>query len=100
MSGDLQKGMKAIVECILNKPAYFAQQLYKSMKGLGTKDDTLLRVVVSRCEVDMVQIKEEFYRAYKQSLSQFIADDTSGDYRKILLSLLAESTVNGSKSQK
>ena len=43
------------------------------MKGLGTDDDTLCRVVVSRCEVDMVQIKEEFQRQYKQTLGMFIA---------------------------
>ena len=43
------------------------------MKGLGTDDDTLCRVVVSRCEVDMVQIKEEFQRQYKQTLGMFVA---------------------------
>ena len=43
------------------------------MKGLGTDDDTLCRVMVSRCEVDMVQIKEEFQRKYKQTLAMFIS---------------------------
>ena len=43
------------------------------MKGLGTDDDTLCQVVVSRCEVDMVQIKEGFQRQYKQTLGMFIA---------------------------
>lgn len=43
------------------------------MKGLGTDDDRLCRVIVSRCEVDMVQIKEEFQKQYKQTLAMFIA---------------------------
>lgn len=43
------------------------------MKGLGTDDNTLVRIVASRCEVDMVQIKQEFQRNYKQSLASFIA---------------------------
>ena len=41
-------------------------------QGLGTDDKTLIRVVVSRCEVDMVQIKDEFGSAYGHTLEQFI----------------------------
>ena len=61
------------VRCIKDKPSVFAKVLHKSMKGLGTDDESLLRVVISRCEVDMVQIKEAFERDYKQTLGQFIA---------------------------
>ncbi len=51
MSGDLKKGMKTIVMCVRNRSDYFAEQLYKSMKGAGTDDDTLIRIIVARCEV-------------------------------------------------
>ncbi|XP_041485259.1 annexin-B12-like isoform X2 [Lytechinus variegatus] len=88
MSGDLEKGMLTIVQCVRNTPAYFAEKLYKSMKGLGTDDDTLMRVIISRVEIDMVEIKQEFQKAYNQSLGRFIKGDTSGDYRKILLALI------------
>ncbi|XP_033643977.1 annexin A7-like isoform X1 [Asterias rubens] len=88
MSGDLEKGMLTIVACVRSSPKYFAEKLHKSMKGLGTDDDTLVRVVVSRCEIDMVEIKQEFYKEYKQTLGKFIAGDTSGDYKRILLELV------------
>ncbi|BFZ22448.1 hypothetical protein BsWGS_25488 [Bradybaena similaris] len=90
MSGDLKKGLLAIVRVIRGKAAYFASELHTAMKGLGTNDDTLIRIIISRCEVDMVQIKEEFQKAFKQSLAMFITDDTSGDYRKLLLTLIGE----------
>uniref|UniRef100_A0ABM5EP80 Annexin n=1 Tax=Pogona vitticeps TaxID=103695 RepID=A0ABM5EP80_9SAUR len=87
MSGDLEDALLSIVKCMRNKTAYFAERLYKSMKGLGTDDDTLIRVMVSRCEIDMIDIKAEFKRMYGKSLYSFIKGDTSGDYRKVLLHL-------------
>ena len=41
-------------------------------QGLGTDDDTLIRVVVTHCEVDMVQIKQEFQRLYGKTLESYI----------------------------
>lgn len=60
MSGDLRKAMLTLTRFVKNKEAEFARALLKSMKGLGTDDDTLIRIVVSRCEVDMEEIKKEF----------------------------------------
>ena len=40
-----------LVRCVHSRPMYFAEKLYKSMKGAGTDDTTLIRIVVSRCEV-------------------------------------------------
>ncbi|WP_395239422.1 annexin, partial [Salmonella sp. s54412] len=35
MSGDLKNGFKCIVQCSRNAPVYFAERLWKSMKGAG-----------------------------------------------------------------
>ncbi|XP_074063847.1 annexin A4 isoform X1 [Macrotis lagotis] len=86
-SGSFGDALLAIVKCMRNKSAYFAERLYKSMKGLGTDDDTLIRIMVSRSEIDMLDIREQFKRLYGKSLYSFIKDDTSGDYRKVLLIL-------------
>ncbi|XP_062599097.1 annexin A6-like [Saccostrea cucullata] len=100
MSGDLLKGMLAVVRCIRGKASHFATELYKSMKGLGTDDDRLCRVIVSRCEVDMVQIKEEFQKQYKQTLAMFLADDISGDYKNLCFALIGESVPKPAKKEK
>ena len=60
------------VRCLRNKAEQFAKRLYDCMQGLGTDDDTLVRVVVSRCEVDMVQIKQLFQKNYTQDLGAYI----------------------------
>uniref|UniRef100_A0A8C9VBC9 Annexin n=1 Tax=Scleropages formosus TaxID=113540 RepID=A0A8C9VBC9_SCLFO len=87
MSGNLEDIFLAIVQCIKNKPAFFAEQLYKSMKGMGTTDSILIRIMVSRAEIDMIDIKMEFAKKYGKTLHSFIKGDTSGDYRAILLEL-------------
>ncbi|XP_034093840.1 annexin A11a isoform X2 [Gymnodraco acuticeps] len=85
MSGDLESGMLAVVKCIKHTPAYFAERLYKAMKGAGTKDTTLIRIMVTRSEVDMLDIRQEYVKNYGKSLYTHISGDTSGDYKKLLL---------------
>lgn len=41
------------VQCALNRQAFFAERLYYSMKGAGTDDSTLVRIVVTRSEVSL-----------------------------------------------
>lgn len=86
-SGSLRDLLLAVVKCARSVPAYFAETLYYAMKGAGTDDDTLVRVMVSRCEVDMLDIRTEFRRMFACSLFSMIKGDTGGDYRKALLLL-------------
>ena len=48
---------------------------YLHLQGLGTDDRTLVRVIVTRCEVDMVQIKHKFQSKYHKTLGSFIKVD-------------------------
>ncbi|KAI8794323.1 annexin-B12 [Biomphalaria glabrata] len=72
MSGDLSTGMLTIVRMIRSKHGYFADRLYYSMKGMGTDDRTLIRIIVTRCEVDMKQIRDEFQKRYGKGLDAFV----------------------------
>ncbi|KAM9770487.1 annexin A5b [Menidia menidia] len=86
-SGNLKAILLAVVKCARSVPAYFAETLYYAMKGAGTDDDTLVRVMVTRSEVDMLDIRTEFRRLFACSLHSMIKGDTGGDYRKALLML-------------
>ena len=90
MSGNFGKSLKTLVAVIEDRCTYFAEKLYKSMKGLGTKDSDLVRIVTSRCELDMVEIKEAYQAKYNDSLENMIRGDTSGDYRATLLALISD----------
>ncbi|XP_066601732.1 annexin B9-like [Prorops nasuta] len=88
-SGDIKKGLLAIVKCVKNRPGFFAEQLHKSMKGLGTDDSRLIRLVVTRSEVDMGEIKQEFSKLFGESLEDCISGDCSGHYKKCLIALVS-----------
>ncbi|KTF87429.1 hypothetical protein cypCar_00019901 [Cyprinus carpio] len=75
------------VKCARGVPGYFAESLYNAMKGSGTDDQKLIRIMVSRSEVDMMDIRAEFRKRFATSLHKTIQGDTSGDYRKALLLL-------------
>lgn len=84
-SGHLEKLLLGVVKCARSIPRYFAETLYQAMKGAGTDDDTLIRVMVSRSEIDMLDIRKEYRIHFGKSLLNAIKSDTSGDYRNTLL---------------
>ncbi|KAM7535222.1 hypothetical protein Aperf_G00000099864 [Anoplocephala perfoliata] len=79
--------LASMIEHAVDRPKFYAEALYYSMKGAGTHDFLLMRLIILRSEIDLMDIKETFDRDHK-SLAQWITNDTSGDYRKLLLTLL------------
>lgn len=90
LSGDYLDALLAIVECVQSPAVFFARKLHKAMSGAGTDDKTLIRIIVSRSEIDLKTIKEEFEKTYDKTLKSCIENDISGDYKKAILSLITE----------
>jgi hypothetical protein len=67
-----------------NDPLADAHTLYKSMKGLGTDDSTLINVMTHRSKQQLEQIALIYAKEHKNSLEKDIKGDTSGNYCKLL----------------
>uniref|UniRef100_A0A8C5FLF7 Annexin n=1 Tax=Gadus morhua TaxID=8049 RepID=A0A8C5FLF7_GADMO len=76
LSGDFERVMLAV-----------AHPCFVSLQGLGTADNTLIRIMIARSEIDMLDIRECFRLRYEKSLYNMIKEDTSGDYKRTLLQL-------------
>jgi len=64
-----------------------AQKLYKSMKGLGTDDSTLVHIMTHRSKQQLEQIQQIYSSEYKHTLEHDIRGDTSGNYCTLLCDL-------------
>lgn len=87
LSGHFEDLLLAIVRCARNTPAFLAERLYRALKGAGTDEFTLNRIMVSRSEIDLLDIRAEFKKLSGYSLYSAIKSDTSGDYEITLLKI-------------
>ena len=65
----------------------FAEKIYYAIKGVGTDEDVLSRVLVSRSELDMPLMREIYQFKYNITMKEDIIGDTSGSYQKICVHL-------------
>ena len=86
--GDSKKTLRTIVYATLSPSEYFATRVNDAVKGLGTKDHLLIRVLVSRSEIDMPQIKQYCKQLYGKDMVADIKGDISGEYQNLMVQLV------------
>jgi len=75
---------KALIALVTPLPEWYADRLYKTMKGVGTEDLALVRIVATQKNRLLRPIAATFLHKYRSTLRTWIRDDTSGQYCKIL----------------
>ena len=66
---------------------WFATRVRDALEGAGTKDKQLIRIIISRCEIDLKEIRQSYFKLYQRDMVNDIRNDTKGDYKKILTAL-------------
>ncbi|VDM17495.1 unnamed protein product [Hydatigera taeniaeformis] len=87
-SGDLEDFLVTRVRYAIDRAALFAELLHFAMRGAGTKDCTLQRVLALRADTDLKSIKEKYEEIYGETLEEAIKGDTSGDYEELCLKII------------
>ncbi|XP_078351007.1 uncharacterized protein LOC144635783 isoform X2 [Oculina patagonica] len=86
LNGDLRNALKAIVRCAQDPPLYFTEVLEKALDKSNSK--TVTRVLVTRSETDLAEIKTQYEKKTGQPLKEVVVKKMKGDLEKILLQLL------------
>ena len=85
--GKNRRLMKGILFAVITPAQWFAKKAYKAMKGPGTDTKTLFRVLISRAEIDMDDIRDYYFRDRNTDLRNDIDGDCSGAYGQLLMNL-------------
>ncbi|KAJ0243376.1 Annexin D8 [Hirschfeldia incana] len=85
--------LRAAIRCIKNPNRYYAKVLRNAINTVGTDEDALTRVIVTRAEKDLKKITELYHKRNNESLDQAIAKETSRDYKAFLLALLGHGGI-------
>ncbi|AET02251.1 putative annexin [Medicago truncatula] len=82
---------KETVQCLCTPQVYFSKVLDAALKNDVNKNikKSLTRVIVTRADIDMKEIKAEYNNLYGVSLPQKIEETAKGNYKDFLLTLIA-----------
>jgi len=92
IGGEFQQALIIILEVAKDKTEYYADLIFNAMQGAGTDDKTLIRLVLSRSELDLGDIKEKYLEKHGKTLDHSIERETSGPYKDALLLLVRGSS--------
>lgn len=85
--GDMKKLLVTVLHSLLNPADFFATKIREATKEMGTNDSQLIRILVSRDEVDLKDIKHYYKERYGNTLYEVIKDECGGDYKNLLLGI-------------
>lgn len=89
LDSKLSGKLKDFIKGLLMTPEDFdANEIYKSMKGLGTDELKLSEIIATRPSRHLLSVKERYPILFNETLDQDIKGDTSKCYQKILIAII------------
>jgi annexin A7/11 len=74
LHGDFEELILALME---NPVKYDADQLYKAMARIGTRENVLIEIMTSRSNVQIFQLKQAYAQVYGRDLERDLVSETS-----------------------
>lgn len=89
LKGALSGSLETVILGLMKSTTqYDASVIRGSIKGLGTDEETLIEVLCSRSNTELVEIKKVYKELFKVDLEKDVKGDTSGNFAKLLLALV------------
>jgi hypothetical protein len=78
---------KALANLATPAHVLFSDKILNAMKGVGTEDDKLIRLLCSQRGRHLKAAGKHFLEVNRKSISAWVGEETSGDYKTILLKM-------------
>ncbi|KAL3124840.1 hypothetical protein niasHT_010380 [Heterodera trifolii] len=78
-----------ILSLLYESAIYDATSLYNAMMGIGTDEEILTEILISRTNAQIRAIRKAYVELYHEELKKHIDGDTSGAYNVLLTKLIA-----------
>jgi len=75
---------------ITSNPAADADALHHAMKGAGTDEDAIIRILAHRNPAEIEAIKLQYANKHGKDLAAAIKSETSGNFERVLIGLLRD----------
>ena len=75
----LKKSSKCNFYVLVSLSEYFTIRVKDAIKGFSTDDSLLIRILITRDEFDMPEIKQYYKQLYGKDLIEDIKNDIGGD---------------------
>ncbi|KAK1789858.1 hypothetical protein P4O66_015737, partial [Electrophorus voltai] len=92
LKGALSGSLETVILGLMKSTAqYDASEIKASIKGLGTDEESLIEILCSRSNAELIEIKKVYKELFKKDLEKDVAGDTSGEFAKLLIALVQAS---------
>ncbi|XP_034444185.1 annexin A2-A-like [Hippoglossus hippoglossus] len=89
LKGALSGSLETVILGLMRSTSqYDASEIRGSIKGLGTDEETLIEILCSRSNDELLEIKTVYKELFKKDLDKDVSGDTSGNFAKLLLALV------------
>lgn len=89
-AGEFLQALRAVYQSLRHPSKFYAEELSAAFSGAAIDEEALIRIITTRAEVDMPFIKLEFVNECKKPLEEAIANQTNGNFRQFLLTVMGQ----------
>lgn len=83
-SGNFESLMVSLLTPILD---FYCKEIHDAFAGIGTDEDCLIEILCTLSNQEIETIKQHYNRVYSKNLEDVIIGDTSGNFKRLLVSL-------------